>query len=43
MSSNEDTITTEEQAKNNRFSFIVGIGIGMFVVILLTIFSLVIH
>ncbi|HET8840614.1 MAG TPA: hypothetical protein VFN35_04065 [Ktedonobacteraceae bacterium] len=43
MSDNEETMTTEEQTKNNRFSFMVGIGIAMFIVILLTIFSLVIH
>ncbi len=43
MSKNQEIMTPEEQKKNNRFSFMVGIGIGMFVIIVLTIFSLFVH
>jgi hypothetical protein len=43
MSSSKEAMTPEEQKKNNRFSFIVGIGIGMFIIIVLTVFSLFVH
>lgn len=38
MSKNKESMTPEEQAKNNRFSFIVGIVIAMVIIILFTIF-----
>jgi hypothetical protein len=38
MSKQEETMTPEEQAKNNRFSFIVGIVIAMVIIILFTLF-----
>ncbi len=38
MSKQKEEMTPEEEAKNNRFSFIVGIVIAMVVVILFAIF-----
>jgi hypothetical protein len=43
MSKTEETLTPEEEKKNNHFSFLVGIFIGMAIIILITILSLVIH
>lgn len=37
MSKKEETNTSDEEAKNNRFSFIVGIFIAMAIIILFTI------
>ncbi len=36
-------MTPEEKRKNNRFSFLVGIFIGMAIIILITVISLVVH
>jgi hypothetical protein len=38
MSKQKEILTPEEQAKNNRFSFIVGIVIAMIIIILFTLF-----
>jgi hypothetical protein len=43
MSKNEEIMTSEEEAKNNKFSFIVGIFIGLAVIILFTVVSLLVH
>lgn len=43
MSNNEEIMTPEEEKKNNRFSFIVGIFIGLAIIILLTVISLFAH
>lgn len=43
MSNKEGTMTPEEEKKNNRFSFMVGIFIGLFIIILLTVISLFVH
>jgi len=39
MSKNEEIMTSEEEAKNNKFSFIVGIFIGLAVIILFTVLA----
>jgi hypothetical protein len=43
MSHTEETMTSEEEKKNHRFSFVVGIFIAMGIIIVLTILSLVVH
>lgn len=43
MSNNEETMTHDEEKKNNRFSFIVGIFIGLGIIILFTAISLFVH
>lgn len=43
MSNKEETLTSEEEAKNNKFSFVVGIFIAMAVIIVLTVLSLFFH
>lgn len=43
MSKTKETMTPEEEKKNNRFSFLVGIFIGMAIIILITVISLVVH
>jgi heme/copper-type cytochrome/quinol oxidase subunit 2 len=43
MNTREETMTPEEEKKNNRFSFIVGIFIAMAIIILLTVISLLAH
>lgn len=43
MSKTEKIMTPEEERKNNRFSFLVGIFIGMAIIILITVISLVVH
>ena len=43
MSNKEETMTSEEEAKNNKFSFIVGIFIGLAIIIVLTVLSLFFH
>ncbi len=43
MSHTEETMTSAEEKKNNRFSFVVGIVIGMVIIIVLTILSLIAH
>lgn len=43
MSQTEETLTSEEEKKNHRFSFIVGIFIGMAIIIVLVILSLFVH
>lgn len=39
----KEKMTPEEERKNNRFSFIVGIFIGMAIIIVLVILSLFVH
>lgn len=43
MSNKEESMTAEEEKKNNHFSFIVGIFIGLVIIILLTVLSLFVH
>lgn len=43
MSRKEETMTPEEEKKNNHFSFLVGIFIGMAIITLITVISLVVH
>lgn len=43
MSQAEEAVTSEEEKKNNRFSFMVGIFIGMAIIIVLVILSLFVH
>ena len=43
MSHTEEIMTSEEEKKNNRFSFVVGIFIGMAIIIVLVILSLFVH
>lgn len=42
MSHSKETMTSEEK-KNNRFSFIVGMFIGLAIIIVLVILSLFVH
>ena len=43
MNQTKETMTSEEEKKNNRFSFVVGIFIGMAIIIVLVILSLFAH
>jgi hypothetical protein len=43
MSQTEEVVTSEEEKKNHRFSFIVGIFIGMAIIVVLVILSLFVH
>lgn len=43
MSHSKETMTSEEEKKNNRFSFIVGMFIGLAIIVVLVILSLFVH
>lgn len=43
MHDNKETMTTEEEKANHRYSFTVGIFIAMAIIIVLTVVSLFVH